>query len=441
MGSHGIKTCIGTCSFQNGVPCINCLRFLFSDWRHLCDDVSDLHYAAFYGDLISVKRIIKEASTDADVATTDGPKLLKEANAKGVEIYGHENYVGFFLDSTPLMMAAQQGHVSVVKYLVEHAHVDVNARDSVGLTPLALACSFDQNEVAKYLLTRHARRNILDARHGMSPLILASLNNHTDMCKFLLNHHVMVHIADSFGRQASHYAAWNYNWRLVEFLWHYDNRSINAQDHERNTPLHLLVSDDTIEPEKADDITSDAEVQNISEVIKHMSKFGNSTADIKRENKRGTQLPGEEYECMVRMLQLDASVTICNDKGQTVLHMLCARLTPIVYSQCYLYIENPTLTQTLLVMLKILIKSGCRLDEHDFRGMTPLALSVKSKNWLAAKLLSTDSTIRSEVTVDKFNHLADTVAAYGWSNLFEHKQVERDIEHMSSAVLLQHKEC
>ncbi|XP_045188072.2 ankyrin repeat, PH and SEC7 domain containing protein secG-like [Mercenaria mercenaria] len=419
-------------------------QILVKNWRQLYDDVSDLHYAAFYGDHVSIKRIVKdrgrpELSVGVDIPTADGPKLLKEPKPKCGEFYGKENYVGFFMNTTPLMMAAQQGHLSAVKYLVEHAGADVNASDSLGFTPLSLACAFNRGDVASYLLTRHAQRNA-ESKTGMTPLILASVNNHTDMCKFLLSRHAKVHIADKFGRQAIHYAAWNYNWKLVEHLHHHDSRSINVQDGQRNTPLHLLVSDEAIDPEEVTNFNSNTDGLSLFGVFTQLEKYGDSTADIKRESQRGTKRFGEEHECLVRMLKLEASVNIRNGRGQTPLHVLCNRLAPIVYSQGYLYIDDPPMAQSLLVLLNILLKSGCSAFELDFQGMTPLTLSIQGKNWLAAKILGADTTIRSEVTVDQFNRLEDTVAMYGWDHLFEHKQMERDIEYMSSVILSQQKD-
>ncbi|XP_060581522.1 alpha-latroinsectotoxin-Lt1a-like [Ruditapes philippinarum] len=260
---------------------------LAENWRELYDIVSDLHYSAFYGDLVSVKRIVKErrgksdSTVEVDIPTEDGPKLLKELTPNIGENYGKENYAGFFLKTTPLMMAAQQGRLSVVKYLVEYCKADVNANDSLGLTPLSLACSFNRLEVAKYLLTKHALINVTENRNGMTPIILASVNNHSDMCRVLLGRHAKVNIVDKFGRQAIHYAAWNYNKKAVTALYHHDNRSINVQDNDRNTPLHLLVSDENVDVE-LNSFTAKTD-QHLLSATAQLAEYDATTADIKRE--------------------------------------------------------------------------------------------------------------------------------------------------------------
>ncbi|KAL4238323.1 hypothetical protein ACF0H5_003034 [Mactra antiquata] len=412
---------------------------LSKDWIQATDHVPDLHNAAFKGDLHLVKRIIKHsrnASFDPDSGINDGPKLLKvSTKPRNLEDYTRETYVGFFVGTTPLMMAAQQGHLSFVKYLIECAHVDVNGCDSLGLTPLSLACAFNHEAVAKYLLSHHAQRNCQDTKYGMTPLILASINNHNTICEFLLNHHVEIDITDKYGRKAIHYAAWNYNWDLVDILRHRSDDSLNVRDHNQDTPLHLLVSDYSIEPEEDGVHITKPEMTLFSGITRRLACYKNCTVDIKRETYRGKGILGEELDCFVNMISNGANLLATNNIGHTPLLSLCARMTPVVYSHGYLFIEQPTLTQILLVMLKILIKDGRALDSVDSYGMTALSLCNRQKNWLAVKMLSSDGTVvRSDVTVDRFNSLAETIAAFGWTNLFHHKQIERDVDFMVSAL-------
>jgi len=56
---------------------------------------------------------------------------------------------------TPLYIAAQKGHLDVVKTLIEHgARVDAATTD--GATPLYIACQNGQIEVVKYLIEKGA---------------------------------------------------------------------------------------------------------------------------------------------------------------------------------------------------------------------------------------------------------------------------------------------
>ena len=110
---------------------------------------------------------------------------------------GHENLVNFFLEKgadanvifgnslTPLTIAAQNGHVEVVKILLEN-HANVDHRDRTGeCTPLIRAARKGNKEVVKLLLKRNANPN-LQSSNGNSALMLAVNNGHVDIVEDLL---------------------------------------------------------------------------------------------------------------------------------------------------------------------------------------------------------------------------------------------------------------
>ena len=53
---------------------------------------------------------------------------------------------------TPLMLAAQRGHLEVVKLLLQTEKVDLDGKDSEGKTPLIWACEKGKLEVVELLL-------------------------------------------------------------------------------------------------------------------------------------------------------------------------------------------------------------------------------------------------------------------------------------------------
>ena len=87
--------------------------------------------------------------------------------------------------STPLMEAAQEGHLELVKYLLE-ARADVNAQTGTGDTALSFACERGHTDVADLLLKWGA-----DLEHesegGRTPLMKAVRAGHYCTAKFLIS--------------------------------------------------------------------------------------------------------------------------------------------------------------------------------------------------------------------------------------------------------------
>ncbi|XP_024080647.1 ankyrin repeat domain-containing protein 17-like isoform X3 [Cimex lectularius] len=92
--------------------------------------------------------------------------------------------------STPLMEAAQEGHLELVRYLLE-VHADVNAQTQTGDTALTYSCENGHTEVAKLLLQYGA-----DLEHesegGRTPLMKACRAGHVCTVKFLLSQNANV---------------------------------------------------------------------------------------------------------------------------------------------------------------------------------------------------------------------------------------------------------
>lgn len=53
---------------------------------------------------------------------------------------------------TALYLAAEQGHLNVVRYLVEQGSADINCTTKIGWTPLHAACAAGHIEVARFLV-------------------------------------------------------------------------------------------------------------------------------------------------------------------------------------------------------------------------------------------------------------------------------------------------
>ncbi len=57
-----------------------------------------------------------------------------------------------------LYIACQEGHIDVVKYLVEHGST-IDKEDKNGITPLSVACEIGNEDIIQYLIKQGANVN------------------------------------------------------------------------------------------------------------------------------------------------------------------------------------------------------------------------------------------------------------------------------------------
>jgi hypothetical protein len=119
-------------------------------------DQTDLHSAAYDGDVKRVKELLKKGA-DPNTQSEDG--------------------------DTPLHVAASKGHFDVVKLLLEHG-ADPNIQDEYGLTPLHDAASMGHVDVVRLLLEHGADPSIRN-RDGKTPLDLAKERGHREVASLI----------------------------------------------------------------------------------------------------------------------------------------------------------------------------------------------------------------------------------------------------------------
>jgi len=118
------------------------------------------------------QRYFSEAATDGNV------RRMRWLQLAGVNVNPHSA-------SPPLVLAAREGRVNAVRYLLDQG-ADVNARDNSGHNALAEATYFAQVPVIKELLARGANINALT--NGATPLDIA-LNRNDSAVIDLLKHY------------------------------------------------------------------------------------------------------------------------------------------------------------------------------------------------------------------------------------------------------------
>ncbi|KAJ1554111.1 hypothetical protein HK405_005973, partial [Cladochytrium tenue] len=151
-------------------------------------DRTPLHHACEGGHINVVRLIVEHCERSqrdtAAAAAVSGHASPHPAVGGMSHIVGLRNKKEKF---SPLHLAARYGHLPVVQYLVDHAHVGVNAADNRQLsTPLHLALRNGQGDVVRFLLGHGADPNARDAA-GLTPLDVARAEGRAEEVAAWLN--------------------------------------------------------------------------------------------------------------------------------------------------------------------------------------------------------------------------------------------------------------
>lgn len=198
------------------------------------DGASALHYACKI-----TKEEVKIAGADKDVV-----KCLIENNANVTLTTKHNHETAFHF-------CAMAGNNEVMSEMITHmSAADVgralNRQNSVGWTPLLIACHRGHMELVSNLLANHARVDVFDIE-GRSALHLAAEHGYLQVCDALLTNKAFINSKARNGRTALHLAAMNGYAHLVKFLIRDHNAMIDVLTLKKQTPLHLAAASGQIE--------------------------------------------------------------------------------------------------------------------------------------------------------------------------------------------------
>ena len=207
----------------------NLKKFVKFMWKYWKDDTplfgcSPLHFAASQGDL-------------------EFFHLLKDMPEHVTITEGYNN--------TFLYCAVKNGHINIVKFLLNHKWGDVDRESTEQrLTPLAIACRDlpigKVKIICKLLKDHHANVQVTD-RYQQTILHLAVSNKDVRVLKYLLKNYpeIDVNAGDDQGRTIAHYVAKFGQYEKCEFLLKNRNEiglDFDAEDEDGVKPVDVAIS-------------------------------------------------------------------------------------------------------------------------------------------------------------------------------------------------------
>ncbi|XP_063924360.1 uncharacterized protein LOC135138337 isoform X2 [Zophobas morio] len=244
------------------------------------------------------------------------------------------NFSVEFDDSTPLIIASQKGHVTVVEYLVKYG-AEINRANKYGRTPLYTASSQGHEKIVKCLVKCGAEINRADNYYGQTPLYAASFQGHEKIVECLVKCGAKINRADEDGETPLYAASFQGHEKIVECLVKC-GAEINRADEDGETPLYA------------------ASFQGHEKIVECLVKCG---AEINRANQGGriplyaASFQGHEkiVECLVKC---GAEINRANQGGRTPL-----------YAASFQGHEK---------IVECLVKCGAEINRANQGGRTPL---------------------------------------------------------------------
>jgi ankyrin repeat protein len=164
--------------------------------------IADFAKAAKFDDVAQVKGLITSGIDPNSVDLKGDPMLviaIRDKSSKVTEYLLNNKLIDVDLSNklgeTPLMLAAIDGDLTLVKRLVLKNKAQI---DHIGWTPLLYACAKGRLEVAQFLVSNGADVNALSP-NGSTPIMLAAQSGNELLVKYLLDQGADIRIRNSLG--------------------------------------------------------------------------------------------------------------------------------------------------------------------------------------------------------------------------------------------------
>ena len=208
----------------------------------------NLHEAAGAGNLEIIKHLLEQAKFNKDEKDNAGATPLIRAAENG-----HLNVVSYLIQckcdktlknirgNSALQEATERGHLNMVKYLIEKAECDKEEKNTDGYIPLLGAIRNGHFEIVKYLI-ENAKCDIKPKESdGWNPLHIAAGNGQLQILKYLIKLGMDKEAKDYQKCTPLNLAAGNQQFEIVKYLIEVVNCDKEAKNSLQSTPLHAAA--------------------------------------------------------------------------------------------------------------------------------------------------------------------------------------------------------
>ena len=272
------------------------------------------------------------------------------------------------IKSASFDIICEDGFVAKLKFIseLENYTRNVNQRNSLGYTPLQIACFKGFRDTVEVLL-QYPNINITNGiEKGNTPLHIACKNGHFDIIRFLCDHWATnINALNNNGDTPLHAACVSSNALAVLYLCGRGDKNIeiNARDADGNTPLHIACMNDNIQ------------------IVKILFMYG--IALNARNNDGNTAL---HFACMngnddivQELCSNGIALNTKNDDGNTPLHLACNLEKKEERSQ---------------VIRTLCEKRGLDVNIRDAQGRTPSQILAHRNNIEREEALKLENSVR-----------------------------------------------
>jgi ankyrin repeat protein len=226
-------------------------EWTLSDFLEKLERLGDevLLWAAAHGITSTVKALLHSGKALLEFqGRSETPLLLALEN-------GHMHVVKLLLETdkteinvqnskgqTPLLLALERGYDEIVERILKISNVDPSCQDPKGLTPLPLAAEHEHEGVTKLLLEEAETDVNRPSSNGETPLLLAAQNGHVAVARLLLGERQTdVNLHDSKNRTPLMFAAKEGHITIVEALLDTSAANDTLEDQHGWTALWLAA--------------------------------------------------------------------------------------------------------------------------------------------------------------------------------------------------------